>query len=492
MKNWSTQYDALVDWVVKMIKTYISWVEGRTRKVIDFQHPEALKLLFDFTVTKEWENDEAILKAIQWVLDHSVATMHPRYFNQLYAGANIYSILAEWIVAVLNTSMATYEISPLFTLMEEYIFERMAWLVERKWNFDGLMLPWWSSSNMYAMQMARYALDPEINEIWLYNSKKLYILTSEESHYSITKSAMLMWHWKKSVVKIKTNNDWVMNVDDLEQKIIEIRNSGDEVMMINATLWTTVLWAYDDLNLINSVWKKYDIRVHVDMIRWWTVMFDNDLKKKIDGIQEVDSFAWNAHKMMWANQQCSVWMTQRSDISKNCNTLKTQYLFNDDKWYGVGYDTWDKYTQCGRRVDVLKLWLMRKSLGDTWIWDIVRKAFSNSTYLVDQIKKSKNLYLYQEPQSTNVCFWYIPQQLTLPNTNHEDNLAYIMKHHDVIHPLTSRIKDLMLRKWQIMTTYTHIKWFPNFFRMICISPKVDHQDLDFVVSHIQELGRNCE
>jgi hypothetical protein len=63
---------------------------------------------------------------MQSVLDKSVATMHPRFFNQLYAGDNIYSIMAEWMTAVLNTSMYTYEVGPLFTLMEEYIYGRIA------------------------------------------------------------------------------------------------------------------------------------------------------------------------------------------------------------------------------------------------------------------------------------------------------------------------------------------------------------------------------
>ena len=61
---------------------------------------------------------------MQHVLNHSVATQHPLFFNQLYAGADIYGIIAEWMTAVLNTSMYTYEVGPLFTLMEETIYAK--------------------------------------------------------------------------------------------------------------------------------------------------------------------------------------------------------------------------------------------------------------------------------------------------------------------------------------------------------------------------------
>ena len=36
-------------------------------------------------------------------------------------------------------------------------------------------------------------------------------------------------------------------------------------------------------------------------------------------------------------------------------------MFQPDKMYDISWDTGDKTFQCGRRVDVLKLWLMWKA-----------------------------------------------------------------------------------------------------------------------------------
>jgi hypothetical protein len=38
--------------------------------------------------------------------------------------------------------------------------------------------------------------------------------------------------------------------------------------------------------------------------------------------------------------------------------MNAKYLFQQDKFYDVNYDTGDKTIQCGRHVDVFKLWLM--------------------------------------------------------------------------------------------------------------------------------------
>ncbi len=34
------------------------------------------------------------------------------------------------------------------------------------------------------------------------------------------------------------------------------------------------------------------------------------------------------------------------------------YLFQKDKHYDTSFDTGDKAIQCGRRVDIFKVWLM--------------------------------------------------------------------------------------------------------------------------------------
>ena len=38
--------------------------------------------------------------------------------------------------------------------------------------------------------------------------------------------------------------------------------------------------------------------------------------------------------------------------------MNATYLFQQDKHYDIGYDTGDKAMQCGRHVDVFKVWLM--------------------------------------------------------------------------------------------------------------------------------------
>ena len=46
---------------------------------------------------------------------------HPHFLNQLSQGLDIISMAGEWLAATTNTNMFTYEIAPVFIMMEHEV-----------------------------------------------------------------------------------------------------------------------------------------------------------------------------------------------------------------------------------------------------------------------------------------------------------------------------------------------------------------------------------
>ena len=63
---------------------------------------------------------------------------------------------------------------------------------------------------------------------------------------------------------------------------------------------------------------------------------------------------------------------------QQCHSANARYLFQQDKFYDVSYDTGDKSLQCGRKVDVFKLWLMWKARGNEGFERRIDNAFENA------------------------------------------------------------------------------------------------------------------
>ncbi|USN56017.1 MAG: aminotransferase class V-fold PLP-dependent enzyme [Candidatus Peribacteria bacterium] len=328
-----------------------------------FIPPQQLKQELDLSLGEHGHNDQYIINLTKQIMEKSVATQDPLFFNQLFAGADIYGIVGVRLNAVANSSMYTYEMSPVFTLMEQEIFANMAKLLKWESKYDGLMLPGGSAANQYAIQLARYKLNPAVHQTGIYQQAPYVIFTSDQAHYSITKSAMLLGLGKDSVIKIPTDTGGSMLIEKLEEAIQEAQAAGKQLLMINATAGTTVLGAFDNLRAIATLAQKYGIWLHVDAALGGCVLFSDQLRKLVDGTELVDSFTINPHKALGAPLQCTIFMTQQTSAMATCNTLKVDYLFQEDKGYDISCDNGDKYVQCGRKVDALKFWLMWKARG---------------------------------------------------------------------------------------------------------------------------------
>jgi len=95
---------------------------------------------------------------------------HPRFINQLSQGVDIISLVGEIITSSVNANMFTYEVAPVFNLMEESVLAHMrrccGWSnyeLSSK-NGDGVLAPGGAVSNLYAVLAARHYAFPEIKK----------------------------------------------------------------------------------------------------------------------------------------------------------------------------------------------------------------------------------------------------------------------------------------------------------------------------------------
>lgn len=103
---------------------------------------------------------------------------HPRFINQLSQGVDMMSLVGEMIVSAINANMFTYEVAPVFNLMEENILTLM-----RKYcgwtSGDGLLAPGGALSNLYAVLAARHRAFPNVKQYGFPSNTKLAIIISK-------------------------------------------------------------------------------------------------------------------------------------------------------------------------------------------------------------------------------------------------------------------------------------------------------------------------
>ena len=69
------------------------------------------------------------------VVQYSVKTCHPYFYNQLYHGVDEYGLAGSWLSDALNTNIHTFEVAPAFIAIEHsllaYIRQLFGWTADQ-------------------------------------------------------------------------------------------------------------------------------------------------------------------------------------------------------------------------------------------------------------------------------------------------------------------------------------------------------------------------
>lgn len=169
----------LRDAIEIMLKSAIFDGTDRRNKVLEWTAPEQLERQLDLNLKADCDTDEKLLSAMQDIIKYSVKTGHPYFVNQLFSGVDPYALAGQWLTDALNPSVYTYEVSPVFTLMEEVVLEEMRKIVGfTNGSGDGIFCPGGSIANGYAISCARFKCAPDIKvSIYIYVKTSQHLLS---------------------------------------------------------------------------------------------------------------------------------------------------------------------------------------------------------------------------------------------------------------------------------------------------------------------------
>lgn len=172
------------------------------------------------------------------------------------------AVAAEMLTAVFNNTMHTYKSAGIHILIEQEVINFLLKKVGYK-KGDGIFAPGGSLTNMIALVLARNSKYASIKKSGI-RGKKLVGYTSDQAHYSTEKFISVTGLGKDAIRIIPTDKKGKMDIKKLEEKIITDIDHGYIPFYVNATAGTTVLGAFDPIEKIGKIAKKYNLRLHTD------------------------------------------------------------------------------------------------------------------------------------------------------------------------------------------------------------------------------------
>lgn len=407
------------------------------------------------------------------ILNQSVKTWHPLFMNQMFAGASFPSITGDLLASMMNPTLATWEMSPVATIIERNVSEWMAQLIGLPEGSSGIFLPGGSLSNLMALSIARnQRLDPNIKTAGMYGQKPGAILCSAGCHYSIANAAHLLGLGTDHVIKVETNERNEMLIEDFRAKLKSCQEQGLQVFAAVATMGITVTGGFDPLSEIIPICKEHNIHIHVDAAFGGGMCFSEEGKRLLKGIEHVDTVIWDAHKWLHTPLTCTVLLVPNAGVLKHIFNTNANYLFHPQDEDIPEVEDLGKYTiLCGKRFDALKVWMLFKALGTEYFARVVEERLNFTQQVYELIEEDPLFTASYTPVSPIVCWQFKAEP--------EWDQAYMDRMHRWARE-TCKQRSLALFNITKLRGEDH-------FRAILINPLTKMHHFEEVLSHLKAM-----
>ena len=456
---------------LQILARAIAQWESRDQVVAQPLTAPELEQTIDVSLSNSGSSDEVLEQALMDYLEYSPKSSHPEYYKLLYSGVNKEALLGDWVTSLSNSTMHTFQVGPVATLMELELIKQWNKLV----GFDhgeGVMVSGGSQANIVGMMLARHSACPDFKTKGFAASegRKLIAYTSDQSHYSNQRAVNTLGIGTDNLRSIESDEIGRIKPLALSKAIAADLRQGHLPFYIGLTAGTTVVGAFDPVPECSEIASKHNIWLHIDGAWGAPVLFSDKHKHLLDGSNLADSFAWDAHKLLNVPITAAVVLVKQAGVLQECIAGGGgEYLFHNDA--NADYNLGERSLQCGRRADALKVWLSWKAAGNKGFANKVDLLQNMKTDCVDLIHRKPSLEVLGPTLYLNVVFRFNQGDLT----------------EEVLAKLNIQICKTMLKNGGPYVDHAKYKGRTG-IRLIIANEETRIQDLERLLNEIERIG----
>lgn len=404
---------------------------------------------------------------------------HPKYVAHLNCPVVLPSLLAEQIMAAVNTSVDTWDQSAGGTLIEQKVTDWTLSRIGLPDTADGIFTSGGTQSNLMAMLLARdswckthhsghvikqHGLPPE--------AAKWRVFASRLSHFSIQKSMAILGLGYDAVIPVDYDENYRMDATVLEQEVQRCHQQGLIPIAIVATSGTTDFGSIDPLQDIARICQHYGLWMHVDAAYGCGLLVSNRHRQRLKGIELADSVTVDYHKSFFQIVSCGAFFVRDKQHLSHV-TYHADYLNPLSAQQEGTPNLVDKSIQTTRRFDALKMWLTLRIMGPVELGSAF-DAIMDLTQTAHQLLSAHpSIEVLHAPELTTQIFRYLPRPAMSEAAIDEVNTA---------------IRKALFRSGNAVIAGTKVNGH-QYLKFTLLNPTTTAADLEDVIALIVHYGR---
>ncbi|KAK7576159.1 hypothetical protein V9T40_012445 [Parthenolecanium corni] len=450
-----TEFKEFAQNMVEYIGHYLETI--RDRRVLPSVEPGYLRPLIPDSAPQNPDRWQDVMQDIERVIMPGVTHWHSPRFHAYFPTANSYpALVADMLSDAIACIGFSWIASPACTELEVVMLDWLGKMLDLPVEFlacsggrgGGVIQGTASEATLVALLGAKAKMikkikeeDPKIEDNAIVS--KLVAYASEQAHSSVERAGLL------GGVRFRllpTDDEYKLRGSALQDAIHEDREKGLIPFYAVATLGTTSVCSFDNLDEIGVVCQKENVWLHVDAAYAGSAFICPEYRYLMKGIERADSFNFNPHKWMLVTFDCSAMWLKNPEYIVNAFNVDPLYLKHDQQGAVPDYRHWQ--IPLGRRFRSLKLWFVMRIYGVTNLQAHIRTQIAHAQEFADFVRSDSRFEIVGEVIMGLVCF-------KLKGSNEINEKLYkAINASGKIHLVPSKIKDLYFLRFAVCSRYT--------------------------------------
>ncbi|TAH18142.1 MAG: aminotransferase class I/II-fold pyridoxal phosphate-dependent enzyme [Cytophagales bacterium] len=421
-----------------------------------------------------WENDARQTNAdvssfFEMVLADSIHLHHKKYMGHQISPAAPVAALSSLLSAFLNNGMAVYEMGASASALEKIVTDIFCKVLGYSEQAGGFLTSGGTLANLTALLCARQVCGG--NDIWQEGQQeKLAIMVSEEAHYCIDRAARIMGLGAEGIIKVPTDQHFMMQTNLLEDLLDKAQKQGKKVFAIIGSACSTSTGSYDDLEAIANFAEKHRIWLHIDGAHGGAAAFSQKYKYLLKGVHKANSIAIDCHKMMMVPSITTALLFRNESDSFQTFAQKAQYLWDnaeEKEWYNYGKRT----LECTKLMMSIKVYSLIRTYSVQVFDDFVTTLYDLGRTFAQMISAHPKFELATSPSANIVCFRLVKNKMSQEQLNE----------------LNGAIRKNILEKGDFYIVQTAVRG-KIYLRTTLMNPFTTEKELSELLHYIENLA----
>lgn len=421
-EHWEQKID---EKILKTAYQFLRHLEAST----DIELNELIAQFKEAKLTAESVNfDEYLDRLTETVVTHSIHISSPRFIGHMTSALPHFMRPLAKLMTALNQNVVKTETAKAFTPYERqalgilhrslyhYSDEFYDRHLQNPHSTLGIVVSGGTSANLTAMWCARNAaLGPKngfqgiekegaIAALNFYGYQGQVIIGSSLMHYSFDKTVDLMGLGSGGLIRIPADRHNRIDCDRLRETVAECQAKKQHIIAIVGIAGTTDSGGIDPLEEMAAIAREAKVHFHVDAAWGGPLIFSQQHRHKLAGIELADSVTIDAHKQLYAPMGIGMVMfrnpQQASAIEKHAS-----YTVREGS-----ADLGQRSLEGSRPAMSLFLHAGLHAIGLKGYEFLIDEGIRKTQYMADRVRSRPEFELLAEPEINLLIYRYIPEQ----------------------------------------------------------------------------------